>query len=186
MKIILMLLLSFNAIAAQNIEEAKKSIATLIKPLLPGQPNKRPPGTEKFRVDKCEKEKINWGDVLLMKSDASLNYKFKEGCDIEGSIQPKIFSEFPANLNLRNLNSYKKIQSSNKITATLESKPILNLAMREGVLSGKDRMKFEVDYQVQINPTSTSKPVEKNLGGELRITEINGQKASIKEKIVVD
>lgn len=76
--------------------------------------------------------------------------------------------------------------SQNTITAQLESKPILNIAMRSGILSGnKNNVKFEADYQVQINPMS-KKAIDKNLGGELRISEINGKKVNIKEKILVN
>lgn len=74
----------------------------------------------------------------------------------------------------------------NKVTANLETKPILNLEMREGILSGKaSRVKFEADYSVQINPVEDN-VVQKNLGGEIRISEINGKKVSIKEKILVE
>jgi hypothetical protein len=186
MKLLIFLLLSLPVFGKTNIEEAKKSIQTLIKPLLPGQEKVRPKGTEKFRVDACDKKKINWMEVLMMRAEATLDYKFKPGCDIEGTIRPKILSEFPAKLKLRNVESYNEVESTNRVTANLDSKPILNLEMRSGELNGKSKVKFEVDYQVQINPLDKSRPVEKNLGGELRITEIDGQKTSIKEKIMVE
>lgn len=119
-----------------------------------------------------------------MRESVTLNYAFKTGCDIQGTITPKVFSPFPADLDIRNVQSYSHIKTMNKITADLQSKPIMNLEMREGVLTGKHKVKFEVDYKVQINPVAQN-PVEKNLGGELRITEINGNKVSIKEKILV-
>lgn len=182
----LIILLSFSfAFASQEVEDAKRSIQELIRPLMAGSSKGRPKGTEKFRVDGCEKTPIKWMDVLMMKSDASLTYKFKEGCDIQGTIKPKILQTFPAALELRNIQSYNKVESQNKVTANLDTKPILNLEMRDGRLSGKSaHVKFEADYQVQINPM-TKNPVERNLGGELRITEINGKKTLIKEKILV-
>lgn len=171
--------------SSPEIEDAKRSIRSLIQPLLAGSSKTRPKGTEKFRVDGCEKKKINWMDVLMMRSEVTLDYKFQEGCDIQGSIKPKVFQTFPAQLNLRNIQSYNRIEAQNRITAQLETKPILNLEMKEGVLKGiKDVVKFEADYRVELNPLEKN-PVEKNLGGELRITEINGKKVSIKEKILV-
>lgn len=183
---VLIFLLSFSLVhASQEVEDAKRSIRELIRPLIVGPQKSRPKGTEKFRVDGCEKTSINWMDVLMLKSEASLTYKFKEGCDIQGTIRPKVLQSFPATFELRNIQSYNKVESQNKITANLDTKPILNLEMREGRLSGKSaHVKFEADYQVQINPM-TKNPVEKNLGGELRITEINGKKTLIKEKILV-
>jgi hypothetical protein len=75
----------------------------------------------------------------------------------------------------------------NKVTSTIESKPIMNLNMTDGVLHGKlGKVRFEADYQVQLDPMNREKPVEKNLGGELRITEIFGLKVSIREKIMVE
>lgn len=185
MQFLIILLISSSVMATTEVEDAKRSIQELIRPLIAGASKTRPKGTEKFRVDGCDKTKINWMDVLMMKQEASVTYKFKDGCDIQGTIKPKVFQSFPAALELRNIQSYNKVESQNKITAMLEAKPILNLEMREGHLTGKNsRVKFEADYKVQLNPVNKN-PVEKNLGGELRITEINGKKASIKEKILV-
>ncbi len=186
MKYLLAVLIPTLAFASPEIEDAKRSIQSLIRPLMAGGPKTRPKGTEKFRVDGCEKKKIDWMGVLMMRESAELNFKFKEGCDIEGTIVPKVLQDFPAKLNLRNIQSYSKIETMNKVTANLEAKPILNLAMREGILSGKtSKVKFEADYKVQINPVE-DKVVQKNLGGEIRISEINGKKVNIKEKIMVE
>lgn len=186
MKYLCLFLLPGLVYAQGEIEDAKRSVKSLIAPLMAGTRQHRPKGTEKFRVDGCEKKKIDWMGILLMRSSATLDFKFKEGCDIEGTIKPKVLQTFPADLNLRNIESYSKIQTINKVTANLESKPILNLEMREGVLSGAtSKVKFEADYKVQINPVE-DKVVQKNLGGELRISEINGKKVNIKEKIFVE
>lgn len=185
MKYLLVLLIPGLAFATPEIEDAKRSIIALIQPLMAGNSSARPKGTEDFRVDQCEKKKINWMDVLLMKETAKLDFTFKEGCDIQGSITPKVLQPFAANLDIRNLRSYSRIETQNTVTANLETKPIMNLEMRDGVLSGKkDVVKFEADYRVRISPME-KKTVTENLGGELRISEINGKKVSIKEKILV-
>lgn len=189
MKLILCMLLMSSAFAAPTdleVADAKKSIQSLISPLLPGKSKERPKGTEDFRVDGCEKKKIDWMGVLMMKTTAKVEFKFKEGCDVQGTIEPKVFQPFPAVLDLRNIQSYQKVSTQNKITTSLEAKPILHLNMEEGVLTGKKGVvKFSADYEVQINPVDRKNPMEKNLGGELRITEIYGKKVSIKEKILV-
>ena len=169
--------------ASTPIEEAKVSIRTLIQPLI-GQNSKKPKGTEKFRVDACEKKKINWMDVLLQKEEAEMEFIFKEGCDLQGKVKPKVLSPFEANFDLKNLQSYKKVETENTISADLQTKPILKLEMRKGTLSGKHIVKFEADYRVRINPTAR-KAVNENLGGELRISEIDGKKVNIKEFILV-
>lgn len=185
MKYLLVVLIPGIALASPEIEDAKRSVIALIQPLMAGNATKRPKGTENFRVDQCEKKKINWMDVLLMRETAKLDFKFKEGCDIQGSITPKVLQPFAANLDLRNVRSYSRVETQNTVTANLETKPILNLEMRDGVLSGKkDVVKFEADYRVRISPME-NKTVSENLGGELRIHEINGKKVSIKEKILV-
>lgn len=185
MTIIMILFISFSAFASPEIEDAKLSIKSLMAPILAGGSKTRPSGATKFRIDNCPKEKINWMNVLMMKEEVVLTYRFKTGCDIEGTIKPKVFQSFPASLNLRNIKSYSKINAENRITALIEAKPILNFEMRSGVLSGaKSKVRFEADYQVQLNPLKKD-GIDKNLGGELRITEINGKKVSIKEKILV-
>jgi hypothetical protein len=185
MKFLLFFFFSSLTLASTEVEDAKRSVRSLIQPLMAGSAKVRPKGTEKFRVDACDKTKINWMNVLMMKESATLNYKFKEGCDIQGTITPKVFSPFPANLELRNIQSYSRMTTVNKITANLETKPILNLEMREGLLSGKtSKVKFEVDYKVRINP-SVEKSRTENLGGVLRISEVNGKEVNITEKIMV-
>lgn len=185
MKFLLILLCPFILAYANEVEDAKKSVRSLIQPLIGQTSMKRPSGTEKFRVDQCEKKKINWMNVLLMKETVTLHYVFKPGCDIQGTINPKVFSPFPVDLDIRNIQSYNHLNTMTRITADLQSHPILNLDLTEGLLTGKHKVKFEADYRVQIDPMNRTNPIEKNLGGELRITEINGKKTAIKEKIMV-
>ena len=188
MQILFLLLFSLPLWSAPTSEvlKAKQSIEALIRPLIPGLAKGRPKALEKFRVDGCEKHKINWSEILMLRKSVTLDYKFKTGCDIQGSISPRPFLPFPAELDIRNIDSYNNVKSQNKITASLESRPIMVLEMREGLLTGKKgNVKFEADYQVQIDPMKPNSPVHKNLGGEIRITEIHGLTVSIKEKILV-
>jgi hypothetical protein len=185
MKYLLVLIIPGVVLASTEIKDAKRSITALIQPLIGNKIKQAPKGTENFRVDGCNKNTFNWIDVLLMKETIKLEFTFKDGCDIEGQITPKIMQPFTALLNLRNLESYSRIETQNKVSANLETKPILNLEMRKGVLSGKKNIvKFEADYRVRISPIE-QKTVTENLGGELRIHEINGKKVSIKEKILI-
>lgn len=188
MQILILVLVSMPLWSASDkeVKVAQESIKALIRPLLPGQAKARPKGTEKFSVDKCPEQKVNWSDVLMMKETVTLKYRFSPGCDIEGDIAPRILQPFPAILKLRNLGDYTKAESQNKITASLEAKPIALLEMTEGVLTGKKgTVKFEADYRVRINPLKQDKIIDENLGGEIRIVEIFGKKVSIKEKIKV-
>lgn len=185
-----LILISAQGFAAnpKEVDEAKRSIKSLIGPLLPGLKNKTPPKELKdFRVDGCPKHKINWMDVLMMKSKVTLDYKFQDGCDLEGSVTPKVFSKFPASFKLRHLESYNQIESQNKITGSFDSKPILKLDMSDGILTGKKgQVKFTAEYEVQIDPMKPKNPIDKNIGGEISIHEIYGEKVSIKEKIRVE
>ncbi|MFL5785479.1 MAG: hypothetical protein ACJ76H_12750 [Bacteriovoracaceae bacterium] len=189
MMLILILLthLTVHASTKSEVEEARASIRSLISPLLPGPKKAASKLMKDFRVDKCQTEKINWTDVLLMRSTVTLVFKFKEGCDVEGSVVPKIFSPFPADIKLRNLKLYDRVESMNKVNATIDSKPIMTIELRDGALHAqKGKVKFEADYKVRLDPMNKKKPVDKNYGGELRINEIYGEKVSIKEKIYVE
>ncbi len=189
MYILLFIAMSFHQLHAttNEIKEARSSIRSLISPLLPGPKKAMSSLLKNFRVDKCQTEKIDWADVLLMRKPVTLVFTFHEGCDVEGKVQPKVFQPFPSDFKLRNLKYYDRVKNQNTVHATFESKPIMTIEMREGILYGKPgKVRFEADYKVQINPLNREKPVEKNLGGEIRITEIAGKKVSIKEKIYVD
>lgn len=176
-----------HAVPNQDVIAAKESIKALIQPLLPGKKKALSKIYSSFRIDLCEKHQVNWGDVLLKQTPVTLQYKFKDGCDVQGEISPKILLPFEAKLEIRNLGPYTEVVSQNKISASFESKPILNLEMRSGSLkSKKGDVKFEADYQVRINPMNKANPVEENLGGVIKIKEILGQKVSIKESIKVE
>ena len=126
-------------------------------------------------------------DVILMRESASLTYTFKPGCDVEGTIRPAVLKPFPADLKLKNLQSFTKLESENRITSTIESLPVMNLEIRSASLSGKrGKIIFEADYAVRINPLKKENPVEENLGGQIRIMEIFGKKVSLKENIKVE
>ena len=182
--------ISINASAGASkaeIAEAKKTIQSLIRPLIPGSDKTLPKEMGEFQVDKCEKHKVKWMDVLMMKERPALTYNFKEGCDLQGTIHPLPFQTFPANLDLRHLESYNRIETQNKINASFETRPLMDLKMREGLLKGKKgNVKFEADYSVRINPMNKDKVVDENLGGEIRISEIYGEKVSIKETIKIE
>jgi len=178
---------SFGVMAASEADEAKKSIRALIEPILQKKMKDPKALLKDFSVEKCEKYKINWMNVIMMREEVALKYSFKPGCDIEGTVYPKVIKPFPSDLKLKNLNHFNRLQSENTITASLEAQPIMNLAIRSAKLTGaKGLVKFEADYDVRINPLKKDDPVEENLGGEIRITEIFGKAVSIKEKIKIE
>lgn len=185
--LLIILTLTSSVFAASESEEAKKSLKALIEPILQKPFKDGNAVLEDFSVEKCEKYKIDWMSVILMRKEAAMSYTFKPGCDIEGTVNPRVLTPFPVDLKLKNLHHFNRIQSENKITATLESEPIMNLAVRSARLTGaKGVVKFEADYKVRIDPTQKKNMVKENLGGEIRITEIYGKAVSIKEKIKVE
>lgn len=171
----------------QETQDATASIKALLAPLLSEQLGRsKPNSAQKFRLDECQKHKINWGEVMLMQKEVSLDYSFKEGCDISGQIRPKLISHFPATLQVRNLSHYYKIESSNTVRPSLEKNPILLFEIRSGVLSGKKgSVKFEADYETNINPLDSKNPLNSTKGGEIRISEIHGKRVNLREKILL-
>lgn len=176
----------YGAVPGGEIKEAKASIRSLIAPLIPHSgTTERPKELARFRVDRCEKHKIDWPSLLFNQQQIILDYSFKEGCDIEGTLRPLLLKPFPAVLKLRNLDNYNRIEAMNTVSADLQARPLINLEMRDGILIGpKGRVKFEADYKVRMNPLKP-KEIDSNEGGEIRISEIYGQKVDIKEKIKV-
>lgn len=188
MMLLLSLLIAPAGYAQNESEMAKKSLRALIEPIL--QKSVKDPKSEikGFSVKNCERHRINWMDVILMQKSAALTYTFKPGCDIQGTVYPTILKAFPVDLKLKNLRDFSRLESENKITATIESQPIMNMAVRSARLTGpKGLVKFEADYSVRIDPIKKGKEmVSENMGGEIRITEIYGRPVSIKEKIKVE
>jgi hypothetical protein len=185
--LILTLIFALNAYATTETEGAKKSLRALIAPILQGSGKSPKALLKDFSVEKCEKYQINWMDVIMMRKSAALTYNFKAGCDIQGTVYPTVFKPFTTDLKLKNLDKFTHLVSENKITATLESMPVMNLEIRSAKLTGdKGVVKFEADYSVRIDPLKKDNVIQENMGGEIRITEIYGKTVSIKEKIKID
>ena len=182
----LVIFISSNTYAQNEVEEAKKSIEALIQLLIPKKSIDEKHKAQNFSLEKCEKYQINWINVLLMKQSSKMTYTFKVGCDIEGEFQPMLLKPFFIDLKLKNLNSFIRLKTENKITVELEEKPILFLEIRSAEMMGsRGVVKFEADYAVRINPLNKNNMLEKNLGGEIRIKEIYGKSVSIKKKIMI-
>lgn len=172
---LILLFVTLNVFASTHKTSHHDVISTITKSINSGL----------FRIDECEKKKIDWMNILLMKSTVTLNYSYKLGCDLQGTIMPKVLQWFPANINLRNMGNYNKIKTNNMVTLKLEQRPVVNLEIKDGLLSGnKSNIKFSADYRVRLNLTKEAS-ISEHLGGEVRITEIDGKKVSIKEKIKI-
>lgn len=176
----LILMLPLFCQANARISDAKESVSSLIAPLV-GEIKKK----NKFRVDSCQKEKINWSQILLSPmSEHPLYFKFATGCDVDGVIKLKAFETFPSDLKLRNLESFTALKSNNKFDISLEAKPVLTLHVLDGELSGKNQVRFKANYRVRLNPTSKN-GLNENLGGTITFTQINGKTVNITEKIFI-
>ncbi len=183
MKFLLALLIPVLALSKTEVEETRASIAALIHPLIAGQKRKGVPG--ELRFDTCEKHKIDWASLIFQQRPTTIEFSFREGCDIQGKIIPQIFRPFPIDLRLKGLQRFDRIQATATMSAELEARPVFKLQIREGLLSGKNsRALFESDYAVRPQVRDSGTEME-NLGGELRVREINGKKISLKEKILV-
>jgi hypothetical protein len=184
--IIFVLFISQRVFAANDLSPTKEALKVLIQMLLKNTQNNERSTNHQFSTSKCEKYQINWMEVLLMKDSSSITFTFKDGCDIEGVVRPRVLAPFPINLKLKNLQDFHSLKSENKITSTLEEKPILNLEIRSAILSSsKGSILFEADYSVRINPLKKKDMIEENIGGEIRLLEIDGKKVKIIEKIML-
>ena len=188
MKTIFILSLFFvsqRVFASNEINPPKEAVSVLIQMLLHNTQNKNLSGHQ-FTTSKCEKYQINWMEVLLMKEKSAISFTFKDGCDIEGVIRPRVMVPFAINLKLKNLQDFDSLKSENKITSTLEEKPVLNLEVRSAILSSsKGTILFEADYRVRIDPLKKKDMIEENIGGEIRLLQIYGKQVKIKEKILL-
>lgn len=185
--LVLLMMISSSLMASSEKAQAKQSLQALISPLLQKKIVSSKISTKDFSVAQCEKHKINWMNVLLMREVVALKFTFAKGCDIEGTIYPAVLKPFSTDLKLKNLENFNRLRSENKITSTIESEPILTIAIRSAKLTGpKGDVLFEADYQVRIDPLKKDDPIAENLGGEIRISEIYGKKVSVKEKVKID
>lgn len=190
MKILISLLFFatfYVANASDEIHQARRSINALIDPILRKNALTFSANTQEFTLKDCEKHHIDWKQVLLTGGAATLKYTFAPGCDIEGVLHPVLLRNFTVDLKVKNLQDFDRLLADNKISATFEDRPVLNLAVRNArLMSKKGEIKFDADYAVKLDLTNKVNVVHEDLGGEIRLVEIYGKKVSQKEKFKID
>lgn len=159
-------------------EDVKKLFAILL------------PGTShhnqgQFKLDECPDYQIEWLQLALLKKSFTANYKFKPGCDIEGSFSPLMDQSFVVNLKIRNIADFEtlKMNSLLKIIPEENKLKLSVSALPSEVQSPKNSVKFSGDYAISVTPLDFEN--YENLGGEIQILEINKKKINIKEKIFI-
>jgi len=189
MKLLLLLLMIIPIGAQANYE--KKDVEQLLDALITGLSKRQNLSKihklKDFSVKGCQRPKINPQDLILMKESArTIHLKFSKDCDLEGEIKPLIFVGFPIMLKIKDFDEFHTVKSQNKITASFDSKPILTLTTTDGeFISKKGSLKFILNYQVRINPTTTKNQIEENLGGTITVTEAFNKKINVSRKFYI-
>lgn len=180
MKFIPILLLIIVPAFAQNLDETNSLEKLFQGPLNAGKTSQK--DQSQFRVDQCEKIKMNLQNLLSGNHGLIINYQFKSGCDIQGKVHPKIFQPFFVKLNLKH-STYSYFEGQSTIKSDLQLNPSLDLEVRNGLLKGKNSsLKFEADYKF-LPKASDGKYILVPLGGEIRIFEMNNKKTKIVKKM---
>jgi hypothetical protein len=138
-----------------------------------------------FNVTKCDKNPVAWVKMALTKQPATFSYAYKEDCDVQGNFTAN-FGEppFELSLQLRNLMEFNKASMKVLQNAESGSRGILyTFKAKEGILfSATDKIEFEADYEIEINPL-TGASYRETQNGSIHIKSHNGKPVNLKEAL---
>lgn len=175
-KLLLSFLLIFSLSSFSSEKEDQVQVEKLIKSILSSEDLKG----SSFEASECKIQKEKWLALLLGGPSFKEEIKFTKKCDLEGTFSPKVGSNFPIDLKIRNFKTFNKLNGQTLITLTLEMEPKLSIKLSSASLIGeKKKVLFDINYAATVNPLN-SKIIEKDLGGMLLIREIDGKKVNKK------
>ncbi len=107
---------------------------------------------DNFKIKGCNKFNLRPTDIFEI-----LKYKtkFNKTCDLEGEVNIKLLVPFPVNLQVKNLDSYKNLLATAKISLGLEQPPRILGELTKAQLKGKDTIYFNAYYSGEVIPGKT-------------------------------
>ena len=141
--------------------------------------------SSQIKTKACQIDKQKWTNLLLTKQSFQETIKFNPQCDLEGSYSPKMDEFFLVKLKVKDQNDLSNISGDLKFSVVFEEMPILKVQIRNGQTHGKENLKFQFHYNVQINPLEKD-PMQKHLGGSIKILSVNNKVKNKEFKIERD
>lgn len=181
LKYILIILLNFNTVLANEANQKKKIKQTkaIIEKLMPFiQKN----SNEGLKVKGCKFDQGKWIMLLISKQPFQEKISFNKNCDLKGEYTAKMESPFPVSFLLQNLENFNQVDFKFIIKLVYKPVALIKIKMIDGIIKGKDTARYELEYSAQIDPLSKNF-IKKDLGGQLTIKTINSKKINQKIKL---
>lgn len=181
LKYILIILLNFNTALANEANQKKKIKQTkaIIEKLMPFIQKNSDDGP---KVKGCKFDQGKWIMLLLSKQPFQEKINFNKDCDLKGEYTAKMETAFPVSFSLRNISNFNQVDFKFIINLEYDPVALIKIKMIDGIIKGKDRASFELEYSAQIDPLSKNF-IKKDLGGQLTIKTINSKKINQKIKL---
>lgn len=148
-------------------QTTKESAKLAINALLPGLNT-----SSQIKTKSCDINKKKWTNLLLTKQSFEETIKFNSQCDLAGSYSPKMDEFFLVKLKVKDQKNLTNISGDLKFSVVFEEMPVLKVEIKNGTTQGKENLKFQFNYSVQINPLEKD-PMQKHLGGSIKILSVN-------------
>ena len=141
-------------------------------------------GLVSFRVNACETNTMEWIKMAMTKQPKAFCYKFKEGCDVDGTFTAAFEKEFPITMRLKNL--YEFNQTEMNVIQKM-SKGQKGIRYRFEALTGTlksptEKVEFKAWYEIEFNMFNGD-PLEETQDGLLTIFKVNDKPVQIEEKL---
>lgn len=168
-----------------SIKPQNATVSSALRQLLQLFSRKTLEVKEGFRVSQCDRNPMEWIKMALTKQPQTFQYKFQDGCDVEGTFTANFGQEFPLNLNLRNLFNYKQTQMT--VLQQIQ-KGQKGIRYRFEAISGKltssaEKVEFTAWYEVELDILNGS-PIHETQDGRVKILKVNDQPVNLEERLV--
>jgi hypothetical protein len=142
-------------------------------------------GLVTFRVNTCEANPIEWIKMAMTKQPKTFSYRFKEGCDVDGTFTAAFEKEFPINMNLKNLYDFNQTQMNviQKMSKGQKGVRYHFEAVTGTLKSPSEMVEFKARYEIEFN-IFNGEPLEETQNGMLTITKVNDKAVLIEEKLL--
>jgi hypothetical protein len=135
-----------------------------------------------FSTKECDVSILKWGMLFMMKKPFKQRYQFKKDCDIEGEIKIQLDRDFPVNLKLNDFKNYTSVSMT--LNISMDKRKKLTVSATNGVLNGPRKIQFSGNYSGRVRISSSALEFI-NAGGYIDVSQIDGQKVNIRQKIII-
>ncbi len=137
------------------------------------------PAAGTFNIGNCDGDPGTWVRAALTSTGVQKTYRFRDGCDVEGTFAASFYDAFPLRLKVRNLRAFTTAALRVKLRIRQEARGIsFRFEVPDGALvSPFHTVTFAADYEATVDPHAGVVKAESETG-TVRLRAFRGRPAA--------